>query len=98
MMNEPLMRADAPQEDTPLSEIIRAHMQAYFKSHGGDLPSPGIYDRLMPLFEKPLIEITLQATHGNQLKAARVLGINRNTLHKKLKEYGLDQGDEPPAG
>ncbi len=77
------------QTDTPLSELVRRHVAAYFKSHEGSLPSPGVYDRLMPLIEKPLIEITLAATQGNQLKAADVLGMNRNTLRKKIVELGI---------
>lgn len=73
----------------PLPELIRKHVQAYFDSHGEALPSSGIYDLMMPLFEKPLIEVTLAATGGNQLKAAKILGINRNTLHKKIVTLGI---------
>ena len=83
------MISDIESEDATLPEIVRQHVQAYFKSHGEDLPSSGVYDRLMPLFEKPLIEATLEATLGNQLKAAKVLGINRNTLRKKIIELGI---------
>jgi DNA-binding protein Fis/N-acetylglutamate synthase-like GNAT family acetyltransferase len=81
------LRQDArPQnEQKPLSEIIQDSIDGYFRMHGEDLPSSGIYDRLLPLFEKPLIDATLKATNGNQLKASKLLGINRNTLRKKLK-------------
>ncbi len=72
-----------------LPEIIREHVKAYFNRHGDTLPSPGIYDRLMPLFEKPLIEVTLEATGGNQLRAAHLLGMNRNTLRKKITGLGI---------
>lgn len=78
-----------PSQTPPLPELIRRHVQAYFDSHGEALPSSGIYDLMMPLFEKPLIEVTLAATGGNQLKAAKILGINRNTLHKKITELGI---------
>lgn len=74
---------------TSLPEIVREQIQSYFKRHGSALPSAGIYDRLMPLFEKPLIEVTLEATGGNQLKTAKLLGINRNTLHKKIKQLRI---------
>lgn len=73
----------------PLTEIIRTHMQMYFQTHEGNLPSAGAYQRLLPLFEKPLLETALEATRGNQIKAAHVLGINRNTLRKKMKELGI---------
>lgn len=76
--------------DKPLPEIVREHVQAYFQNHEDRLPAPGVYDRLLPLVEKPLIEVTLEATHGNQLKAASVLGINRNTLRKKIVALGID--------
>ncbi len=76
--------------DLPLPEIIRMHVQTYFNSHGDALPCAGIYDRLMPLFEKPLIEVTLEVTDGNQLKAAQLLGINRNTLRKKISELRIE--------
>jgi DNA-binding protein Fis/GNAT superfamily N-acetyltransferase len=75
---------------TPLPELVREQVQSYFKLHGDTLPSSGVYDRLMPLFEKPLIEVTLEVTGGNQLKAANLLGINRNTLHKKITELQID--------
>lgn len=72
-----------------LTESTREHVKAYFARHGDTLPPAGIYDRLMPLVEKPLIEVTLQATGGNQLKAAALLGINRNTLRKKITQLGI---------
>jgi two-component system nitrogen regulation response regulator GlnG len=79
-----------PRADSPLlSDTVRQHVAAYFKSHGDDLPSSGLYDRLLPLFEKPLIEVTLEATGGNQFRSANILGINRNTLRKKIKDLGI---------
>ncbi|NBX03596.1 MAG: nitrogen regulation protein NR(I) [Alphaproteobacteria bacterium] len=73
-----------------IEKDVQAHLKHYFSAHTGDrLPPPGLYDRILPLVEKPLIEMTLAATHGNQLKAAFVLGINRNTLRKKITELGV---------
>ena len=53
------------------------------------LPPSGLYDRVLKVVEKPLIERTLIATKGNQIKAAKVLGINRNTLRKKIRELDI---------
>jgi two-component system nitrogen regulation response regulator GlnG len=83
------------QDEKPFTEVIRKYVQAYFKSHGNTLPPAGVYDRLMPLVEKPLIEITLDATEGNQLKAAQLLGMNRNTLRKKIGELGIVVSRKP---
>ena len=51
-----------------------------------------LYDFLVGVIEKPLIENLLIKTEGNQLKAAKILGINRNTLHAKIKRLGIDAG------
>ena len=56
------------------------------------LPAPGLYDRLLAEVERPLIEQALAATRGNQIKAAAVLGINRNTLRKKIQVLGIRTG------
>ena len=50
----------------------------------------GLYHSVIETMEKPLIEKTLEATSGNQLKAAKVLGINRNTLRNKIRKFGIE--------
>ena len=77
-----------------LEKNVEEHLKNYFAAHceenfGDGLPPSGLYYRILPLVEKPLIEMTLAATGGNQLKAASVLGINRNTLRKKIAELGI---------
>ncbi len=73
-----------------LQQNVQEHLRNYFDAHAEDrLPPTGLYHRILPLVEKPLIEMTLKATYGNQLKAAQVLGINRNTLRKKIAELGI---------
>lgn len=67
-----------------LSDAVAVHVQRYFDLHGDDLPAPGVYSRILREFEIPLLEIALDATGGNQAKCADLLGINRNTLRKKL--------------
>lgn len=77
-----------------LEQDVDAHLKQYFDAHSTDgLPPPGLYARILPLVEKPLILRTLQATGGNQVRAAHVLGINRNTLHKKMVELGIDASE-----
>lgn len=75
---------------TRLSDAVEAQLRRYFDLHGGELPPPGLYDRVLAEIERPLIELTLEATGGNQLRAADLLGINRNTLRKKVT--GLNIG------
>ncbi len=65
-------------------------MCAYFASHGATLPPDGVYGRVMKEIERPLIARSLQATRGNQIKAASLLGLNRNTLRKKIRELQIE--------
>ncbi len=67
-----------------LSSSIENHLKRYFDLHGDELPPAGLYDRILKEVELPLIALSLAATHGNQLKTAELLGINRNTLRKKI--------------
>ncbi|MGE5441742.1 MAG: helix-turn-helix domain-containing protein, partial [Bacteroidota bacterium] len=62
---------------------------SYFNAHGDALPAPGLFDRVLREVEKPLIILTLEATRGNQIRAAEVLGLNRNTLRKKIRELNI---------
>ena len=72
-----------------LSEAVDGHLRTYFGAHDGSLPTAGLYNRILREVERPLILQTLQATRGNQVKAAEVLGLNRNTLRKKIRELGI---------
>ncbi|NNK79758.1 MAG: response regulator [Litoreibacter sp.] len=72
-----------------LSASVAKHLRRYFDLHGGVLPPPGIYQRILREVELPLIEIALEATGGNQAKCADLLGINRNTLRKKVNDLDI---------
>ncbi|WP_414897639.1 response regulator [Rhodovulum sp. YEN HP10] len=72
-----------------LSASIAKHLRRYFDLHGGVLPPPGLYARILREVEMPLIEIALDATGGNQAKCADLLGINRNTLRKKITDLDI---------
>ena len=73
-----------------LSAAVELHLARYLGVFGEDLPPDGLYDRILAEIERPLLRLSLTATHGNQIRAARLLGINRNTLRKKLTERGVE--------
>ena len=72
-----------------LAESVENHLRQYFDAHDDNLPPTGLYDRVLREVERPLLSLTLEATQGNQVRAADVLGINRNTLRKKLRDLEL---------
>lgn len=72
-----------------LSQSVRQHLDQYFDYHDDELPPPGLYQRILREIERPLIQKVLQVTQGNQVKAAELLGLNRNTLRKKIKELSI---------
>jgi two-component system nitrogen regulation response regulator GlnG len=76
-------------EGDRLSASVARHLKRYFDLHGGQLPPPGVYQRILREVELPLIEIALDATAGNQAKCADLLGINRNTLRKKITDLDI---------
>lgn len=78
-----------PDSDISIGDAVENSMQKYFSQFGADLPPPGVYDRVLAEFEKPLLLACLTATRGNQIRAAELLGLNRNTLRKKIRELGI---------
>jgi two-component system, NtrC family, nitrogen regulation response regulator GlnG len=76
-------------EGDRLGASVARHLQRYFDMHGGVLPPAGVYQRILREVEVPLLGIALDATGGNQAKCADLLGINRNTLRKKLTELDI---------
>jgi two-component system nitrogen regulation response regulator GlnG len=84
--------AEAPVEAVSgegLGAAVERHIVDYFAAHRGALPAAGLYDRVLREIERPLIVATLGATRGNQIKAAHLLGLNRNTLRKKIRELDI---------
>ena len=75
---------------TGLASAVEHHLASYFAEFGTGLPPDGLYDRVLEDVERPLLQATMAAVRGNQLRAARLLGINRNTLRKKLSDLGID--------
>ncbi len=72
-----------------LSAAVERHLASYFASFGGQLPPPGLYHRVLREIEQPLLSVTLTATRGNQIRAADLLGVNRNTLRKKIRDLDI---------
>lgn len=79
--------ADGPDS---LSRAVGAHLARYFEAHAPGLPGPGLHGRVLREVERSLITHALRATRGNQLKAAALLGLNRNTLRKKIRDLDID--------
>ncbi|HEV7368967.1 nitrogen regulation protein NR(I) [Arenibaculum sp.] len=89
--------ADAPalaapaeeQQNEGLSAAVERHLRDYFAAHEDGIPAAGLYDRVLREIERPLIALSLAATRGNQIKAAQMLGLNRNTLRKKIRDLDI---------
>ena len=84
-MNSALQKGSSDR----LSADVERHLRRYFDLHGNVLPPPGLHARILKELEHPLISIALEATGGNQAKCADLLGINRNTLRKKINELDI---------
>ena len=79
------------QENQNIEECVRSSLEVYFRDLGGEAPN-GMYDMLVRLVEKPLLEVVMQQADQNQSRAAQWLGLNRNTLRKKLVDHQMLQG------
>jgi two-component system nitrogen regulation response regulator GlnG len=77
-------------DDLSINQAVEHYLQRYFGLFKGDLPPPGLYQRVLAEVEYPLILASMTATRGNQIKAAELLGVNRNTLRKKIRELGVN--------
>ena len=81
--------APAVNDEGGLMGAVERHLADLFAKHGEDLPPPGLYHRVLRELEVPLVSAALAATRGNQIKAAEMLGLNRNTLRKKVRELDI---------
>jgi two-component system, NtrC family, nitrogen regulation response regulator GlnG len=73
----------------PLVRAVERHIREFLTNHDGAPAPTDIYDRVIAEVERPLIRLTLAATRGNQIKAAAMLGLNRNTLRKKIRDLDI---------
>ncbi len=77
-------------EEVSFATLVERHLNTHFAEYGERLPPAGLYDRVIREVERPLIAISLAAARGNQIRAAQLLGLNRNTLRKKIRELGVE--------
>jgi Fis family transcriptional regulator len=77
------------KEESELSRTVRRAIDGYFRDLDGQKPH-AIYDMVIHCVERPMIESVLEMAEGNQSRAAEILGLNRNTLRKKMREHGLN--------
>ncbi len=85
----PAPAMDAESQEESLGGSVERHLTDYFKVFGERLPPPGLYHRILREIEEPLIGAALAATRGNQIRAAELLGLNRNTLRKKIRDLDI---------
>jgi two-component system nitrogen regulation response regulator GlnG len=69
--------------------MVERYLAGHFASYGRELPPAGLYDRILHHVERPLLMAALAATRGNQIRAAALLGLNRNTLRKKIRDLDI---------
>jgi two-component system nitrogen regulation response regulator GlnG len=89
-LREPVRTQEEGVDAETLSDSVERFLSQYFLAQGDRLPPPGIYDRVLAEVERPLLSICLAATRGNQIRAAQLLGLNRNTLRKKIRDLRLE--------
>jgi Fis family transcriptional regulator len=80
---------DCMREENEIARYVRKAVNEYFQDLDGEEPSCAMFNMVMNCVEKPLIETVLHHADGNQTRAAELLGINRNTLRKKIQEHGI---------
>jgi two-component system nitrogen regulation response regulator GlnG len=78
-----------PVTDEGLAAAVERHLGEYFSGFANGLPPPGLYHRVLREVEYPLLSAALAATRGNQIRAADLLGVNRNTLRKKIRDLDI---------
>ena len=83
--------APAPGQNgpEPLAQAVERHIRSFLAAHSDGVAPSNVYDRVIAEVERPLIRLTLAATRGNQIKAAAMLGLNRNTLRKKIRDLDI---------
>ncbi|HSM97705.1 MAG TPA: Fis family transcriptional regulator [Gallionella sp.] len=81
--------SDCVVNENDIARHVRKTLKEYFKDLDGEEPCCGMYDMVIHCVEKPLLQMVLEHVGGNQTRAAEMLGINRNTLRKKMQQHGI---------
>ncbi len=81
--------SDSLISENEMARYVRKCIKEYFKDLDGEEPCYEMYNMVMNCVEKPLLEMVLEQVDGNQTRASEMLGINRNTLRKKMLEHGI---------
>jgi len=85
----PAMSEEAQAADDGLAASVERHLARYFAGFQDEMPPAGLYHRILREIEYPLLSAALAATRGNQIRAADLLGLNRNTLRKKIRDLDI---------
>lgn len=75
--------------ENEMAQYVRQTLREYFSHLEGEQPRSDMLEMVMDCVEKPLLETVLEHAEGNQTRAAEILGVNRNTLRKKMQKHGL---------
>ncbi len=92
-----LSQTTSSEKAQGLAASVERHLKIYFAAHDEHPRSSGLYDVVLQEVEKPLLRLALDECRGNQLRAAALLGLNRNTLRKKIRALGLETGRKRPV-
>ena len=76
------------QQPSPLTQAVTTALEKYFTELAGE-PATDVYDMVISCVERPMLQVVMAQASNNQTVAAKMLGINRNTLRKKLDDHGL---------
>ena len=85
----PTVNGQAGSGPETLSSAVERHIKDFLAAHNDGMGVTDVYDKIIAEVERPLIRLTLAATRGNQIKAASMLGLNRNTLRKKIRDLEI---------
>lgn len=92
--NVPQYSSYSESTEVGLAGLVERQLTRYINAERQIMPASGLYNRVIHEVERPLLRVVLNLVNGNKIQAAQILGINRNTLLKKLREHGLEKPAE----
>jgi DNA-binding protein Fis len=94
----PTQNTDDPAREVGLAALVEKQLARYINADRQIPPASGLYARIIAEVERPLLRLVLNLVDGNKIQAAQILGINRNTLLKKLRQHGLMANSNKKGG